>query len=74
MPNSLDDLRIKAARYDWLEAHAKEVLLDPRRAASEMCPDMRTKWTIPVLICSGPVGGTVPFGEAIDIEMGKEQQ
>lgn len=65
-------LTLKAARYDWLEANAKEVLLDPKRASCDWAPDMRTKWEIPTLICSGPVGGTIPFGEAIDVLRNKE--
>jgi len=65
-------LAIKADRYDWLEANAKEVLLDPKRANCDWAPDMRTKWEIPTLICSGPVGGTIPFGEAIDIMRNKK--
>lgn len=55
----------QAAMWRWLEKNAKEVLLDPRRAASEICPDMRTKWEMPTLICSGPVGGHVTFRGAI---------
>lgn len=66
------DAMSKVARYEWLEANAKEVLLDPKRASCDWAPDMRTKWEIPTLICSGPVGGTIPFGEAIDIMRNKE--
>ena len=68
----METLRLKAARYDWLESNAKEVLLDPSRANCDWAPDMRTKWSIPTLICSGPVGGCVSFGEAIDIMMNKK--
>jgi hypothetical protein len=60
-------LRVKAARYDWMEANAKEVYLRPDRVNCEWAPDFRTKWEIPTLICSGPVGGTIPFGDAIDV-------
>lgn len=63
---------VNAARYLWLEEHAKEVWVDPKRACSDICPDLRTKWELPVLICSGPVGGTVSFGEAIDILRNKK--
>ena len=63
---------VNAARYLWLEKHAKEVWVDPKRACSDICPDLRTKWELPVLICSGPVGGTVSFGEAIDIARGEQ--
>lgn len=63
---------VNAARYLWLEEHVKEVWVDPKRACSDICPDLRTKWELPVLICSGPVGGTVSFGEAIDIMRNKE--
>lgn len=60
-------LTLKAARYDWLDANVKEVYLRPDLVSCEWCPDIRTKWEIPTLICSGPVGGMVPFGEAIDV-------
>lgn len=67
MRKEMKELRVKAARYDWLEANAKEVLLRPEMASCDWAPDLRTKWEIPTLICSGPVGGTIPFGEAIDV-------
>ena len=56
-----------ADRYTWLESVAKEVLLDPKRARCEWAPDMRTKWELPTLICSGPVGGHMTFTESIDV-------
>lgn len=74
MKKEMKELRLKAARYDWLEANAKEVLLRPDRVNCDWgAPDLRTKWEIPTLICSGPVGGTISFGEAIDIERKKKQ-
>ena len=73
MEKEMKELRLKAARYDWLEANAKEVLLRPDRVNCDWDPDLRTKWEIPTLICSGPVGGTISFGEAIDIERKKKQ-
>ena len=63
---------VKVARYDWLEANAKEVYLRPDMVSCEWCPDIRTKWEIPTLICSGPVGGIVSFGEAIDVRMNQK--
>lgn len=62
----------QAAMLQWLDKNAKEVLLDPRRAASEICPDLRTKWEIPTLICSGPIGGHVSFLDAIRAAMKRE--
>ena len=47
---------VKVARYDFLEANAKEVYLNPKNVNCEWAPDLRTKWEIPTLICSGPVG------------------
>lgn len=58
-----------ALRFRALRDAAKEVLLHPGRANSEICPDLRTKWEIPTLICSGPVGGFLSFEEAVDIFM-----
>lgn len=57
-----------ARRYRWLRMMAKEQLLNPEAAGSE-CPDMRTYWRIPTLICSGPVGGFIDFDSAIDNAM-----
>jgi len=72
MKKEMKELRLKAARYDWLEANAKEVLLRPDRVNCDWDPDIRTKWEIPTLICSGAVGGTIPFGEAIDVLRNKK--
>lgn len=55
-----------AARYRWLKSQASENLLNPRAALSEICPDMRTHWKLPTLICSGPVGGYLDFDASID--------
>jgi hypothetical protein len=56
-----------AARWRALAASAKEELLDPRRAASEVAPDLRTHWVLPTLICSGPVGGHMTFAKSVDV-------
>lgn len=64
--NDLRELIHKADRYTWLEANAKEVYLRPDMVSCEWAPDIRTKWETPTLICSGPVGGMVSFGESID--------
>lgn len=61
------DALVLIDRYRWLEANVKEAYVQPDRVNCEWAPDTRTKWEIPTLICSGPVGGMVPFGEAIDI-------
>lgn len=58
-----------ARRYRALRDAAKEVLLHPNRANSDICPDLRTKWELPILICSGPIGGFLSFDEAVDIFM-----
>lgn len=58
-----------AARYRWLKSQASEELLNPRAALSEICPDMRTHWKLPTLICSGPVGGYLGFDASIDAAM-----
>ena len=58
-----------AEKYEYLRDNAKEVLLNPRAFASEFCPDMRTKWEIPILICSGPIGGYIDFDKAVEIMM-----
>ena len=59
-------LRKDAERWRKLEAHATEQLLHPSRAACESMPDLRTHWKLPVLMCSGPVGGHVSFADAVD--------
>jgi hypothetical protein len=56
----------EAERYRKLEAQATEQLLHPSRAACEIMPDLRTHWRLPVLMCSGPVGGSVSFADAVD--------
>ena len=61
-----DQLRKDAERYRKLEAAATEQLLHPDRARCEMMPDRRTHWKLPVLMCSGPVGGFVSFADAVD--------
>ena len=63
-------LRADAERYRWLRNKAREKLLYPARAGDEV-PDLRTKWSIPTLICSGPVGGFRSFDEAIDAARGE---
>jgi hypothetical protein len=55
-----------AERYRKLAAAATEQLLHPDRARCEMMPDRRTHWKLPVLMCSGPVGGFVSFADAVD--------
>ena len=60
------EMRKDAERYRKLAAAAKEQLLRPDRAACEMLPDMRTHWVLPVLMCSGPVGGFASFADAVD--------
>ena len=55
-----------AARYRKLERAAREKLLTPGRAGDELLPDMRTHWALPVLMCSGPVGGYLSFDAAVD--------
>lgn len=65
-----DALRADAERYRWLRNKAREKLLYPARAGDEV-PDLRTKWSIPTLICSGPVGGFRSFDEAIDAARGE---
>ena len=55
-----------AARYRGLRDLAKEQLLYPQRAASSLAADMRTHWELPVLICSGPIGGYRDFDSAVD--------
>ena len=62
-------LRADAERYRWLRSKSKETLLNPKGAASEFLPDMRTHWQMPVLICSGPIGGYLEFDAAIDAAM-----
>jgi hypothetical protein len=64
----LAEARRDAERYRWLRDNAKEELLYPARANGDM-PDLRTAWALPVLICSGPVGGFLTFDEAIDIKL-----
>jgi len=59
-------LRKDAERYRKLAAAATEQLLHPDRARCEMMPDRRTHWKLPVLMCSGPVGGFVSFADAVD--------
>lgn len=58
----------KVDRYDWIEANAKEVYIRPELVNCDWAPDIRTKWEIPTLICSGPVGGMMSFGESIDVQ------
>lgn len=67
LKKEMKELRIKSARYDWLEANAKEVYVRPGLVNCEWAPDNRTRWEIPTLICSGPIGGMMSFGESIDI-------
>ena len=63
-----------AARYRWLRSQASEKLLNPRAALSEICPDMRTHWKLPTLICSGPVGGYLDFDAAIDAARSQDKE
>lgn len=60
-----------ARRYAFLRENAKETYLHPNRVNSEICPDIRTKWEIPTLICSGPIGGFIEFDDAVDILIGR---
>lgn len=63
-----------AARYRYLKSQASEQLLNPRAALSEICPDMRTHWKLPTLICSGPVGGYLDFDASIDAVRSQDKQ
>lgn len=55
-----------ARRFRKLQAVAKETLLRPNLGDGYGLPDLRTHWVLPTLMCSGPVGGFVPFAEAVD--------
>jgi hypothetical protein len=50
-----------------LSDNSKEVLLKPNTSSEVF--DIRTKWEIPTLICSGPVGGHIDFTESVKIAM-----
>lgn len=63
----IERMRQDAERYQWLKSQSKEQLLNPRGAASEFCADMRTHWKLPVLMCSGPIGGYLSFDDAVDM-------
>lgn len=60
------ELGKEAARYRRLESVAREKLLRPERVNCEYLPDRRTHWALPIIMCSGPIGGFVSFGEAVD--------
>ena len=62
-----DSVLEDAERYRCLKSQSKEQLLNPRGAASEFCADMRTHWKLPVLMCSGPIGGYLSFDDSVDI-------
>ena len=70
--DAFEAMRKDAERFRKLASIATEQLLSPARAASEICPDMRTHWVLPTLICSGPIGGHVSFAEAVDNLNGPE--
>lgn len=59
-------------RFAWLLRNSKENLLHPKTLSSDF-PDLRTHWTFPTLICSGPVGGYLTLPEAIDIQIELEK-
>ena len=56
-------LRLKAARYDWLESQADRCLIHP----SKRIGAGRGGWRVPDISHDGHT-----FGEAIDAAMGKE--
>jgi len=61
-----EETRKNAERYLKLKQHATEKLLNPKHFNCEIMPDGRTHWVLPLLMCSGPVGGFVSFDEAVD--------
>lgn len=63
-------LRADAERYRWIRDNAKEELLYPARSGGEV-PDLRTKWSIPTLMCSNCIGGVRSFDESIDAARGE---
>ena len=66
----LEALRADAERYRWLRDNAKEELLYPQRAGGEV-PDLRTKWSIPTLMCGNCIGGWMSFDESVDAARGE---
>ena len=68
LQENLRQTQTSAEKYHWLRAAARETLIRPATAYSEY-PDLRTKWELPVLVCSGPIGGYTTFDDAITILM-----
>lgn len=60
--------------FEWLCNHVSEEPVNPRAFASEICPDTRLKFKLPVLISTTCVNGSVSFREAIRIAMKNEQK
>ncbi len=69
--NRWQDEEDRLEEYQWLLDNCTETYLYPNRASSEYFPDTRTRWEIPTLICSGPIGGHITLRKAIRIAMEK---
>jgi hypothetical protein len=64
-----DDLDL----FEWLCDHVSEEPVNPRAFASELCPDSRLKYKLPVLISTTCINSGVSFRDAIRIAMKNER-
>lgn len=56
-----------AARYRWIRDNVKEAILNPKAFNSEIMPDTRLKYELPVLISLTCVNEPVSFDDAVDL-------
>jgi glutaredoxin-related protein len=66
-------LRQKAELFEWLEENVKETILNPRAFNSELCPDTRLKWELPVLVSTTAINSSVSFSDSVEIARSKHE-
>ena len=69
----LAEARKDAERYKWISSKVHERPLRPAAYGSEMFPDMRLRYELPVLVSYDAIGQQISFDAAIDAAIAQEQ-
>lgn len=72
LEEQLAEARKDAERYRWVASKVRERPLRPAAYGSEMFPDMRLRYELPVLVSYDAIGQQISFDAAIDTAIAKE--
>ena len=58
-------------KWNWLCENVKEVPVNLKSFSSSICPDIRLKWELPVLVSYTCIGSSISFEKSVEIAMGE---